>query len=251
LTIIISHSESNDNAWFGRLTTGGSAEKFGALIDIAAQLGVKLEGAVNNCVRNKRSNSMGTEPLEKVVGQLLTEQKLTIALAESCTGGLIAHRLTDVPGSSAYLIGGVVSYANEAKERMLGVSHQTLQEHGAVSEEAAREMSRGVRRLLQTDVALAVTGIAGPSGGTPDTGIAGPSGGTPEKPVGLTYIVLTAEDLERCERYLWKGDRWANKEQSAAAALRMLCEYLEARQDPPSHSLSSLRNAPLRNPTAS
>jgi len=163
---------------------------------------------------------MSTEPLEKVVGRLLTEHKLTIALAESCTGGLIAHRLTNVPGSSAYLIGGVVSYANEAKERMLGVSHQTLQEHGAVSEETAREMSRGIRRLLQTDVALAVTGIAGPSGGTP------------EKPVGLTYIALAAADLERCERYLWQGDRWANKEQSAEAALAMLREYLEARQDP-------------------
>ncbi|TEU10786.1 MAG: CinA family protein [Anaerolineales bacterium] len=163
---------------------------------------------------------MGTEPLEKAVGRLLTEQKLTIALAESCTGGLIAHRLTNVPGSSAYLIGGVVSYANEAKERILGVSHQTLQEHGAVSEETAREMSRGVRRLFQTDVALAVTGIAGPSGGTL------------EKPVGLTYIALTAADLKRCERYLWKGDRWANKEQSAEAALRMLHEYLEVRQDP-------------------
>jgi len=114
----------------------------------------------------------------------------------------------------------VVSYANEAKERMLGVSHQTLQEHGAVSEETAREMSRGVRHLLQTDIALAVTGIAGPSGGTP------------EKPVGLTYIALTAADLQRCERYLWKGDRRANKEQSAEAALEMLREYLEARQDP-------------------
>jgi PncC family amidohydrolase len=163
---------------------------------------------------------MGTEPLEKVVGRLLTKQKLTIALAESCTGGLIAHHLTNVPGSSAYLIGGVVSYANEAKERMLGVSHQTLQKHGAVSEETAREMSQRVRRLLQTDVALAVTGIAGPSGGTP------------EKPVGLTYIALAAEDLEHCERHLWKGDRWANKEQSAQAALEMLRAYLEARQDP-------------------
>jgi nicotinamide-nucleotide amidase len=163
---------------------------------------------------------MSTEPLEEVVGRLLTEQKLTIALAESCTGGLIAHRLTNVPGSSAYLIGGVVSYANVAKERMLGVSHQTLQEHGAVSEETAREMARGVRRLLKTDVVLAVTGIAGPSGGTP------------EKPVGLTYIALIAKDLERCERYLWKGDRWANKEQSAEAALEMLCEYLELRQAP-------------------
>jgi PncC family amidohydrolase len=163
---------------------------------------------------------MNAEPLEKVVGRLLTEQKLTLALAESCTGGLIAHRLTNVPGSSAYFIGGMVSYANEAKERMLGVSHQTLQEHGAVSEETAREMSREVRRLLQTDVALAVTGIAGPSGGTP------------EKPVGLTYIALTAEDFERCEKYLWKGDRRANKEQSAKAALRMLRQYLEARQAP-------------------
>jgi PncC family amidohydrolase len=163
---------------------------------------------------------MNAEPLEKAVGRLLTEQKLTLALAESCTGGLIAHRLTNVPGSSAYFIGGMVSYANEAKERMLGVSHQTLQEHGAVSEETAREMSREVRRLLQTDVALAVTGIAGPSGGTP------------EKPVGLTYIALTAEDFERCEKYLWKGDRRANKEQSAKAALRMLRQYLEARQAP-------------------
>jgi PncC family amidohydrolase len=160
---------------------------------------------------------MSIEPLEKVVGRLLTEQKLTIALAESCTGGLIANRLTNVPGSSAYLIGGVVSYANEAKERMLGVSHQTLQEYGAVSEETAREMARGVHRLLQTDVALATTGIAGPSGGTP------------EKPVGLTYIALTAEGFERCERYLWQGDRWANKKQSAEAALGMLREYLEAR----------------------
>jgi PncC family amidohydrolase len=162
---------------------------------------------------------MSTEPLEKVVGRLLTEQKRTIALAESCTGGLVAHRLTNVPGSSAYLIGGAVSYANEAKERMLGVSHQTLQEHGAVSEETAREMARGVRHLLQTDAALAVTGIAGPSGGTP------------EKPVGLTYIALTADDLERCEKHLWQGDRWANKEQSAEAALEMLRGYLEARQN--------------------
>lgn len=163
---------------------------------------------------------MSIEPLEAVVGRLLMEQKRTIALAESCTGGLIAHRLTNVPGSSAYFIGGVVSYANEAKERMLGVSHQTIQQYGAVSEETAREMAQGVHRLLQTDIAMAVTGIAGPSGGTP------------EKPVGLTYIALAAEDLERCERYLWQGDRWANKEQSAEAALGMLRAYLEARQAP-------------------
>ena len=163
---------------------------------------------------------MDTESLEKIVGRLLTEQQLTITLAESCTGGLIAHRLTNVPGSSDYFIGGVVSYANEVKERVLGVSPQTLREHGAVSEETAREMVRGVRHLLQADVALAVTGIAGPSGGSPG------------KPVGLAYIALAAEGEEQCERYLWQGDRWANKEQSAEAALAMLREYLEARQDP-------------------
>jgi PncC family amidohydrolase len=195
-------------------------DTFLSSIDIADQLGVKLASTVKHYIRNKRSSPMNIEPLEKVVGRLLTEQKLTIALAESCTGGLIAHRLTDVPGSSAYFIGGVVSYANEAKEQMLGVSHQTLQQYGAVSEETAREMARGVRRLLQTDVTLAVTGIAGPSGGTP------------EKPVGLTYIALTAGNFEHCERHLWKGDRQANKEQSAEAALGMLRAYLEARQVP-------------------
>ncbi len=156
--------------------------------------------------------------LEETVGQLLTEQGLTIAVAESCTGGLIAHRLTNVSGSSAYFIGGVVAYANEVKTQVLGVSGETLAAHGAISEETVREMARGARRLFGTDVALSATGIAGPTGGTP------------EKPVGLVYVALAAQDFERCEQHLWRGDRLENKQQTAEAALEMLRQYLEARR---------------------
>jgi PncC family amidohydrolase len=157
-------------------------------------------------------------PLEEIVGQLLIEQSLTIAVAESCTGGLIAHQLTNVSGSSAYLVGGVVAYSNEVKERVLGVSHETLSEHGAVSEECAREMARGARRLFDTDVAISSTGIAGPTGGTP------------QKPVGLVYVALAAQSFERCEQHLWQGDRLENKQRAAEAALEMLRQYLEERR---------------------
>lgn len=156
--------------------------------------------------------------LEEIVGRLLTEQGLTIAVAESCTGGLIAHQLTNVSGSSAYFIGGVVAYSNQVKERVLGVSGETLSVHGAVSEETAREMARRARRLFSTDVALSSTGIAGPTGGTP------------EKPVGLVYVALAAQDVERCERHLWRGDRLENKRQTSEAALEMLRQYLKARR---------------------
>lgn len=158
---------------------------------------------------------MGEIALEKKVGQLLRERRWTISTAESCTGGLISHRLTNVSGSSDYVIGGVVAYANEAKERVLGVRHQTLLEHGAVSEETALEMSRGARRLFGTDVALSATGIAGPTGGIP------------QKPVGLVYIALSTPESDHCQRHIWSGDRLENKEQSAEAALRMLLEYLD------------------------
>ena len=155
--------------------------------------------------------------LEEIVGCLLTEQGLTVAVAESCTGGLIAHRLTNVPGSSAYFVGGVVAYSNQAKERILGVSGETLSAYGAVSEECAREMARGARRIFSTDVAISATGIAGPTGGTP------------EKPVGLVYVAMAAPELERCERHLWRGDRLENKQRTSKAALEMLRRYLEAR----------------------
>ena len=156
-----------------------------------------------------------TEPLEVIVGQLLTAQQLTVAVAESCTGGLIGHRLTNVPGSSAYFLGGVMAYAYDAKERLLGVSHNTLYDHGAVSEETAREMARGVRRALGSDVGVSVTGIAGPGGGLPG------------KPVGLTWVALSTREGEQARQFVWDGDRVTNKEKSAEAALEMVREYLE------------------------
>ena len=156
--------------------------------------------------------------LEELVARLLTEQGLTIAVAESCTGGLIAHQLTNVSGSSAYFIGGVVAYANEVKELVLGVSGETLSAYGGVSEETVREMARGARRLFDTDVAISAAGIAGPTGGTP------------HKPVGLVYVALAAQDFERCERHLFQGQRLRNKWQTSEAALEMLRQYLEARR---------------------
>lgn len=155
--------------------------------------------------------------LEEQIGKLLRVQGLTLATAESCTGGLVAHRITNVPGSSAYYLGGFVAYSNRAKEQFLAVRHETVLAHGAVSEEVAREMARGARQQMQADVAVAVTGIAGPGGGTP------------EKPVGLVYVALSAADAEHCRRHQWPGDRLANKEQSAEAALRLLLAYLQER----------------------
>src|SRR5512139_1206472 len=155
------------------------------------------------------------EKLEVIVGQMLAERKLKLATAESCTGGLLGHRLTNVPGSSGYFEGGIIAYSYEAKERLLGVHHDTLYVHGAVSAETALEMARGARKTLGTDVGVAVTGIAGPGGGLPG------------KPVGLVYIALSARTYERVGHFVWNGDRESNKMQSAEAALAMLKEFLE------------------------
>jgi PncC family amidohydrolase len=153
-------------------------------------------------------------PVEEIVGRLLLGHRMKLAVAESCTGGLVMHRLTNIPGSSRYLLGGVVAYANEIKIRILGVPEETLTSYGAVSAEAAQAMAEGVRRLLGTDVALAVTGIAGPTGDTPD------------KPVGLTYVALATPKTSLWRRYEWAGSRLQNKEASAEAALRLLQEWL-------------------------
>lgn len=152
---------------------------------------------------------------EFVVGPLLTELKLTVATAESCTGGLVGNRLTNVSGSSAYFWGGIMSYDNSVKQNVLGVPEQVLMTVGAVSQECALAMADGARRVIGTKIGLSTTGVAGPGGGTVD------------KPVGLVYIALTTPGFRRCERYVWEGDRIGNKEQSAEAALRMLIEYLE------------------------
>jgi nicotinamide-nucleotide amidase len=155
--------------------------------------------------------------LEHVVGRLLKERGLTLALSESCTGGLLGHRVTNVPGSSDYFRGSIVAYASDVKEKLLGVGEETLAAHGAVSEQTAREMARGARRAIEADVGVSITGIAGPTGGTP------------EKPVGLVYVGLAAPDGEWVERYVWEGDRWQNKARSAEAALDLLRRYLEGR----------------------
>jgi nicotinamide-nucleotide amidase len=162
------------------------------------------------------NGQMTNEPLEITVGRLLLKHHLTLATAESCTGGLIGHRLTNVPGSSDYFLGGIIAYANEVKERVLSVSQQTLETRGAVSAETAIEMARGARRILDTDVAVSATGIAGPGGGTLD------------KPVGLVYIALAAPDFERVERFVWNQDREGNKWESSEAALRLVLEYLRS-----------------------
>jgi PncC family amidohydrolase len=157
------------------------------------------------------------EPFEVLAGRLLTAQKKTLALAESCTGGLIMHRLTNVPGSSAYIIASVIAYAYEAKVAALGVTWDTLQKHGAVSRETVIEMAHGVRERFSSTIGLAVTGIAGPGGGMPG------------KPVGLTYIGLATADNLLVEKHIWQGDRLRVKEQTAQAALQLLVNYLEGK----------------------
>jgi PncC family amidohydrolase len=154
--------------------------------------------------------------MEAQVGELLRARGMTVALAESCTGGLIMHRLSNIAGSSAYLLGGLVVYSYEAKVQFAGVRQADLIAHGAVSEVVAAQMADGVRAAFHADVALSVTGIAGPGGGTP------------EKPVGLVYIGLSAADLPSAHviRRVWDKDREGNKAQSAEAALAMLHTYL-------------------------
>ena len=156
----------------------------------------------------------GEQSLEARVGEILKARSMTVTAAESCTGGLILHRLTNIPGSSAYVLGGFVTYSNETKVKYLGVRQETLDRYGAVSEQTAAEMARGAREALNVDVALSVTGIAGPGGGTPT------------KPVGLTYIGLDASDFRRVVHYVWTGDRESNKAASADAALQLLLDYL-------------------------
>jgi PncC family amidohydrolase len=155
------------------------------------------------------------EPLEVAISRLLRERGQTLAIAESCTGGLLGHRVTNVPGSSDYFLGAIVAYSYEAKERLLGVRHETLYHHGAVSAETALEMARGARRALGADIGLAVTGIAGPGGGLPD------------KPVGLTWIALSTRDGEWTERHGWDGDRLQNKADSVEASLALLLRVLQ------------------------
>jgi nicotinamide-nucleotide amidase len=155
--------------------------------------------------------------IEERVGRLLRQRGLTLATAESSSGGLLAHRLTNVSGSSDYYLGGVVVYSNRLKETLLDVRPETLRVHGAVSKETAQEMARGARERLEADVAVSITGIAGPTGGTA------------EKPVGLMYVALSWADEERCERFVFAHDRQGNKQASVEAAIRLVIEALQGK----------------------
>jgi nicotinamide-nucleotide amidase len=159
--------------------------------------------------------SYGEQTLEDIIAAALSEKKLTIAVAESCTGGLIANRLTDVSGSSAYFERGVVTYSNQAKIDLLGVPSDIIETHGAVSEETARKMAEGVRKMAGTDIGLSSTGIAGPGGGTK------------EKPVGTVFIALADGRQTICRHHSFRWDRKRNKQVSSEAALMMLKNYLQ------------------------
>jgi nicotinamide-nucleotide amidase len=162
------------------------------------------------------------ETLEGAVGHLLKEQGATLALAESCTGGLLAKRLTDIAGSSTYFKEGLVTYSNESKERLLGVPHEMLLEHGAVSEPVARKMAERIREISRADYGLSVTGVAGPDGGTE------------EKPVGLVFIGLSdAEETlaEKLDLTAWARSREAIRERSANRAFDLLRLRLEERNN--------------------
>jgi len=156
------------------------------------------------------------ETLELVVGRMLLERRLTLAVAEACTGGLLGHRLTSVPGASAYFERGVLAYSQRAKEELLGVPGSLLRAHGAVSGQCAEAMARGVATLAGASCALAVTGIAGPDGGTPT------------KPVGSVFVGLLLEGEVTARRFQFSGDRAAVKWQSTQAALDMLRRSLRA-----------------------
>ena len=152
--------------------------------------------------------------LEQEIGNLLRQKGLTLGVVESATGGLISHLITNVPGSSDYYKGSITAYSNEAKIKVVGVKADTINQYGAVSHQLAEEMAQGGRKTLAVDICLA------------DTGIAGPSGATPDKPVGLFYIGLSRQTGTYSQKHNFTGDREQNKSSAAEATLSWLKEYL-------------------------
>ena len=182
-----------------RSTTAAEAER--SLADVEAKLRSKAQKYIYGSEK---------EELEEVVGRLLIEKKMTIAVAESCTGGLIMDRFTDVPGSSAYFLQGAVVYSNESKISQLGVSEQSLIQHGAVSREIAEALAEGIRKLARADIGISTTGIAGPSGGTPD------------KPVGLVWIGFSDARGTFAMEFNLGNHRRRFKERASQAALELV-----------------------------
>jgi nicotinamide-nucleotide amidase len=162
---------------------------------------------------------------------------LSVAAAESCTGGLLTHVLTEVPGSSGYLLGGVVSYTDQAKVELLGVDPEHLAAHGAVSAQVARAMAQGSRDRFRADLAVAITGVAGPDGGSE------------AKPVGLTYVAVADEAGVEVKRLQWTGERSANKRDSAGAALELLLARADALADARTGATAGPTTGPTEGPT--
>jgi nicotinamide-nucleotide amidase len=154
--------------------------------------------------------------IEKEIGNLLLSKGMTLGVVESATGGLISHRITNVPGSSEYYKGSITAYSNEIKNQLVGVKAPTLEEHGAVSAQTADGLAAGGKRVLNVDICIA------------DTGIAGPGGATPDKPVGLFYIGLSHGDTTFNSKHIFTGDREQNKTEAAETALQILKDYLES-----------------------
>jgi len=170
-----------------------------------------------NRIRNKLGKYIygtGDETIEQIVAQLLFDRKLTVSVAESCTGGLISHKLTNIPGSSSYYKRGFITYTNTSKIKILNVSEATIKKYGAVSEQTAAEMAEGVRKISNTDIGLSATGIAGPGGGTD------------QKPVGLVFVGCSYRGLTVTEKYRFYRDRIWNKQRTAVTVLDLLRRIL-------------------------
>jgi PncC family amidohydrolase len=181
--------------------------------------GAGLTEAPADLVRDGEADRGGGRRLDDLARSLqetCLARQLTVALAESCTGGLVAEVITAIPGSSGYFLGGVVSYADSAKRDLLGVDEAVLRSHGAVSAQVARAMAEGARGRFAAAIAGSVTGIAGPDGGSP------------EKPVGLTYLGVADVAGSDVRRVVWSGDRAANRRDSAVALLELLVERARA-----------------------
>ncbi|HQP91268.1 MAG TPA: CinA family protein [Candidatus Omnitrophota bacterium] len=152
--------------------------------------------------------------IERTIAQIITKKKLTVSVAESCTGGLVSHSLTNIPGSSKYFMLGIVAYSNESKQKLVGVSEETLRKHGAVSKETALELARNIKHIAGTNIGIGITGIAGPSGGTPT------------KPVGTVFISVSIGHHDFFKKFQFSGKREIVKKKTKDAALNLLNECL-------------------------
>ena len=177
----------------------------------------KLIGDAEKIIKRKAGMyiySFNEGSIEKTTGELLKKRKLTIAAAESCTGGLITSKLTDIPGSSDYVMDAIVAYSNEAKRRLLGVKAETIKKYGAVSKQTAIEMARGIRKRSKTDIGISVTGIAGPTGARPG------------KPVGLVWIGYSDKKTAFAKDFIFTKDRLRNKDIMAKMALEIVRKHI-------------------------